>query len=260
MTGKILRDAFLLVGAFVIVWLVFSYLSNPVSAPDQFIPDEQREKLADWIDEQISRNFDRLDDHYWEEALEEILDRFTASDLVDKTNYQIVVLDNSDINAFATLGTRIYVFRGLMELTDQHEEIAAVIAHEIAHVELNHVEQKLITEFGIVVLASIFTGGDLLLTGEILRTITSGAFSRMKEREADDFALELMHDSGIDPGYLGIVFRKLKESEPALSGTNFQIISTHPDINSRIRNAFEFEKNDFEDVPFETPWPGESLE
>ncbi|TVQ49244.1 MAG: hypothetical protein EA362_04775 [Saprospirales bacterium] len=260
MTGKIFRDAFLLVGAFIIAWLVFSYLSKPVSIPDQFIPDEQTEKLADWIDEQITRNFDRLDDHNWEEALGEIVDRFATSDLVNKVNYEIVVLDNSDVNAFATLGTRIYVFRGLLELIDQHEEIAAVIAHEIAHVELNHVEQKLITEFGIVVLLSVFTGGDLLLTGEVLRAISSGAFSRMKEREADAFALDLMYDTGIDPAYLGIVFRKLKESEPGLSGLNFQIISTHPDINSRIRNAFEFEKSGLEDIPFETPWPGKSSE
>jgi len=258
MKNSILRDALVLILGFAIVWGIFSYLSKPVALPDQYIPEEQREKIADWIDDQIARSFTVIDDHEWQEALDEIVHRFTASEKVNKDGYEIVILDNSNVNAFASLGTRIYVFSGLMELIDQHEEIAAVIAHEIAHVELNHVEQKLITEFGLVVLGTILTGGDLVLSGQIIRDITSGAFSRMKEREADDFALQLMYNTGINPAYLGVIFRKLKETEPNLSGVKIEILSSHPDINRRIKNAFEFEKNEFEEIPFNTDWPNNS--
>jgi predicted Zn-dependent protease len=255
MPQKIWRDALFLIIGFAALWAVFAYFSKPVSLPDEYIPQDKKEKIADWIEEQVSKSFGVVENHQWQEALNEIILRLNTSEKIKQSGYEIIILDNSNINAFATLGTKIYVFRGLMEQVEQHEEIAAVIAHEMAHVELNHVEQKLITEFGLAVLTGILTGGDLALSRQILKDITSGAFSRAKEREADDFALDLLHDRGINPSYMGIVFKKLKDSQANLPGVNIEILSTHPDISKRIKKAFEYEKENFEEKAFETIWP-----
>src|SRR5690606_18521629 len=128
--------------------------------------------------------------------------------------YKIKILDEDIPNAFATLDGRIYFFRGMLEMAEKPEEIAAVLAHEMGHVEKKHVLNKLISEFGLTILTTVATGGDMVLAREVILTLTREAYSRSQENEADDFALELLFDSGINPKDLGTMFRKLKDEHP----------------------------------------------
>jgi beta-barrel assembly-enhancing protease len=257
---KILRDALILIVVFIAIWLIASRFFNSVSPPSTFLSETQREKLSEWIKGQIEKEYKVMEEHPWSESLEEILNRL-QSELGDSDNkYEIVVLDNTTINAFASIGNRVYVFKGLLQLAESPGEAASVIAHEIAHIHLNHVEKKLITEFGLSVLMAVFSGGDVLVAGEIMRTLSSGAFSRKQEGEADDFALKIMHDSGIDPAYLGIMFRRIKEAHPAGIDISFEMFQSHPDINKRIKKSLEYSKDAFSEVPFAIEWPAGPVE
>ena len=70
-------------------------------------------------------------------------------------DYKIKILDNPQVNAFAIPGGRIYIYKGLISFCDTPEQFAAVLAHEMGHVEKRHVVSKLIKEFSLTILFSI---------------------------------------------------------------------------------------------------------
>src|SRR5690606_24136018 len=120
----------------------------------------------------------------------------------------IVVGRNESVNAFALPGGNIVILSGLLEFSENPEEVAAVLAHEMAHVEKRHVVDRLLKEFGMQVVFGVLTGGDLVVLSEISRTVTSTFFDRRQEEEADEFALELLHRCNISPRALGTLFRR----------------------------------------------------
>jgi predicted Zn-dependent protease len=106
-------------------------------------------------------------------------------------DYNIIVLDDTQVNAFTIPGGNIYVFKGLISFCDSPEQLAAVLAHEMGHVEKRHTVNRLVREFGLSILFSIITGGDGVLLSDLYQTLISTGFSRSQEKEADQFALEL---------------------------------------------------------------------
>jgi predicted Zn-dependent protease len=251
---KILRDGLIVCIVFIGAWFLFARIAPEKSFDGNVFSDEQVEKISDWLAKEIEKQFKVIHDHPWEASIDEMRIRLEDALPDYESGIQIQVLDQSQANAFATLGGRIYIFKGLLELCDKPDELYAVLAHEMGHIYLKHVEKKLLTEFSLAILLAGVSGGDLALAGEIIRTMSSGAFSRTNERQADDFALDLLYKTGIDPANMGIIFRKLKEQSPT-SQYNFEMLSTHPDIRKRIKHALEFDKSGIELKPFEVPWP-----
>jgi len=257
MKNKIWRDALILLILFGVIWAVFSLVIPGGKTGKGWISKEQEEKVAGYITEIIEKQFTVMEENEWQEGLDSMV-RVLQMNVPEskQIDYTIKVIDGSMVNAFATLGGNIYFFRGLLELAESPEEIAAVLAHEMGHIEHDHVIKKLISEFGISVILSISTGGDVLLMKEIVKAISSGAFSRKQEKEADQFALETLHQSGISPRYLGIIFKRLQEESPAKDMPEFTLLSSHPSVKSRIKMAFEYNMDDFEEKQYHFPWPG----
>lgn len=254
MTWKIFRDGLIVLGVFAFCWFLFSKISSEKEVNATHLPPDKLEVLSDWLAKEIEKTFHVMDDHPWEASMQEMKERLEDGTPSDGQGFIIKVVDQSMPNAFATLGHRIYVFKGLIEICDTPEELYAVLAHEVGHIVHNHVEKRLLTEFSLAILFGAMTGGDLILAGEIIRSLSSGAFSRTQERQADDFALELMVNTGVDPRNLGVIFRKLKDytGDPSMQ---FEMLSTHPDIRKRIKKALEYDNTGLEIRSFETPWP-----
>lgn len=103
----------------------------------------------------------------------------------------------------------VYINRGLISFCDSPEQLAAVLAHEIGHVEKRHTISKLIKEFGIGLLFTIISGGDPFLLTDLFHTTVSTAFDRSYEKEADQFALNLLEEAKISPTAMASFFRKL---------------------------------------------------
>jgi predicted Zn-dependent protease len=125
--------------------------------------------------------------------------------------YRCEVLDAPQINAVMLPGGRIVVFRGLLDVTGQPEELAAVLAHEISHGEKRHISKRLARQFGLLVLGKA-GGGDAVVIGELAKHLVSLAFDRSQEEEADRFAQALLQKSGIDPRALATALRHMKEA------------------------------------------------
>lgn len=138
-------------------------------------------------------------------------------------------------NAFALPGGRMVVLDGLIDLTDEDNEIVAVLAHELGHAYHRHAMRNMIQSSFLASLVTIAVGdasgfASLPLIG------LQAAHTRAFEREADAFALEALNDAGISPSALARMFEKLRDSAD-MSGNEQTIFSSHPSLNERIMKA-----------------------
>jgi len=162
--------------------------------------------------------------------------------------YRVAILDSSEINAFATSGGHIFITRGLINAAKSEEALAAVIAHEIAHIQLMHsiraIRTSRITQ-AIMITGTAATGAaagmdvneltDIFneTIGEIVQTLVNNGFSREMEFEADNMAMVLMAAAGYNPAGLIDILGEL--SSIGTGGAGFG--RTHPTPASRIENA-----------------------
>jgi len=159
--------------------------------------------------------------------------------------YHVLVLDTPEFNAFATPGGHIFVTRGLVEAATSEDALAALIAHEIAHIILRHgvnlIEDMKITEE----IADMARRGAALSNSPgaqralamrnsvsgIVDTMMKNGYSRDQEYEADKTAIELLAATGYDPNGLVDMLRILQRVQGSQRG-GFN--STHPAPQDRI--------------------------
>jgi predicted Zn-dependent protease len=176
----------------------------------------------------------------------ERLSKIVFWDMPD-AEWEFVVFDVPEINAFAMAGGKVGVFSGLYKIVENDDQLASVIAHEIAHVTAKHIHQRLsqdmLVQTGGVVgsVALLGTGANLLTVDAIQQVyglstgVTGLAFDRAKEKEADYIGLIYMARAGYNPEEAVKVLEKL-DAETASTGKNTppNILSTHPSNPERI--------------------------
>jgi Zn-dependent protease with chaperone function len=140
--------------------------------------------------------------------------------------------DRPEVNAFAAPGGVVVVFTGLLRTADSAEEVAGVLAHEIAHVELRHSLRQLVKVAGLKVLFSAALGDYGQLAGWGAQ-LTELKFSRDAEREADTRGLARLVETRIDPHGLPRFFMRLEKLEGA-GGAVPTVLSTHPATRQRL--------------------------
>ncbi|MDR1107626.1 MAG: M48 family metalloprotease [Spirochaetaceae bacterium] len=164
--------------------------------------------------------------------------------------YHVLVLDSSEINAFATSGGHIFITRGLIACANSEDALAAVIAHEIAHIQLQHSIKAIKTSR--ITQAILITGTSTAKTagknlnikeltdifdesvGNIVTTLVNNGYSQTQEFEADRLALALLASAGYNPGSLMEMLVSLEQNQPRHPG-GFN--KTHPAPAQRISNV-----------------------
>jgi predicted Zn-dependent protease len=153
--------------------------------------------------------------------------------------WQVMVLNSKELNAFCMPGGKIAFYTGILEqlkLTD--DEVAMVMGHEIAHALREHARERMgkttATRLGAGLLSSVLglgnVGDTLLSYGSQLLTLK---FSREDESEADLVGMELAARAGYDPRAGVSLWNKMAA---ASKGAPPQWMSTHPSGTSRIRD------------------------
>jgi predicted Zn-dependent protease len=160
-------------------------------------------------------------------------------------DWEFVVFDVPQINAFAMAGGKVGVFTGLFKIAKTDDQLASVIAHEIAHVTAKHVHEKLSRELAVNTVGAVgmiggLAGGVSGLTVDALSQVyglTTGlggfAFDRSKEKEADYVGLMYMARAGYDPQAAVSVLEAL-DAESANDPVQPAFLSTHPSNPERI--------------------------
>lgn len=159
-------------------------------------------------------------------------------------NIRVDVADSSIVNALATPGGRILVFRGLIAKAKAPDEVAGVLAHEMAHVINRHPTQGMINSIGWSSLMSIFTGGATLSNEAMARFaahLATSAYTRDLEAEADAGAVDMVTESGIGTDGMANFFRTIQKEE--IKGLTLPpYLATHPQTEDRIK-AIEAKKS-----------------
>lgn len=157
--------------------------------------------------------------------------------------FTIKVIDDDEVNAFALPGGFFYVNTGLILAADNEAGLAAVMAHEIAHVAARHAtkNQSRSQLFDLMSIPLIFVGGP---AGMIARQALGLAvpmgmlkFSRNAEREADMLGLQYDYATGYDPQEFIRLFEKMKKQEKQNKNFLARAFSTHPMTDDRIKRA-----------------------
>lgn len=162
-------------------------------------------------------------------AIRAIGDKLTAGSV---HRYRWFVAERPEVNAFAAPGGVVVVFRGLLNAAATPEELAGVLAHEVAHAELRHSLQGMAKGLGLRALVAMAFGdiSDSVFTDAATR-LTELRFSRDAEREADANGLQRLVAARISPEGMVRFYERLasekRSSPPAL-------LSTHPSSGERL--------------------------
>jgi predicted Zn-dependent protease len=175
--------------------------------------------------------------------VDSLLTKICTSNNIDKNKIKLHVLKVSDINAFALPDNHLIVFSGLIETCQNESELAAVLAHEIAHMELKHIMKKLVAEVGISVLLS--SSNDRIasaeLTKEIAKMLSSSAYSRNMEKEADLKGVDYLINAEINPEGMADFFFMLSYFEPEAT-KQLAWVSSHAESGERAKYILEYTK------------------
>lgn len=142
---------------------------------------------------------------------------------------------------------------------DEHGKklLAAVFAHEIAHVELRHTMRNLAETSLMTVIVNSLIGDFSTVLTTAAGTVLNAKYSREKEAEADRYAIELMKKKGISPIYFALALERLQRAHGGekkdegvawLTETTQDYLSSHPNIEERIQSARAAAK-DFKSQP-----------
>ncbi|MGC1242160.1 MAG: M48 family metallopeptidase [Chryseosolibacter sp.] len=241
MTDKILTQFALMVISFFAMWFALSQIRFIDEDEVQGFARENEKRLGEVILETITTANEKIKNEKINAMIDSIKVRICRTKAIECDKIKIHVIRNSEINAFALPDNNMVVYTGLIEYAGNAEEVAGVMAHEIGHMEKNHVMKKLVKEVGIEMLFAI-AGGDAGF--EILRqtgkTLSSSAFDRKQEREADEYAVETLATANIDPQHLSNLFFRLSQKHNIPEELAW--ISTHPDSKDRAANIIRKKK------------------
>ena len=182
-----------------------------------FVSTEKEINMGRNIAEKIERNPKiKLDpDPLMTQRVREIGKRIAAVSDRKEVNYTFTVIDRDDVNAFALPGGYIYIFRGLVEKVKSDDELAAVIAHEVAHVVARHSIKRLQGGIGysILQILMIVTRSNVQEAGRIDAALGQLAvsYSRKDEALADRIALRYLKKAGFDPRAMISFLKTLQE-------------------------------------------------
>jgi len=197
------------------------------------ISRENEEKLGELIVESLTAGHREIGDTAVTGLANAILARLCDANGIGDTTLRLHVVKNGDVNGFALPARRMIINSGLIGYCRTPEEVAGVVAHEMAHIEHRHVMKKLVKEVGLAMLMAIAGGQS---GGEIVKqtagTLSSTAFDRDLETDADTTAVGYMTNAGIDPGALAEFLYRLSQEKYDVPKA-FEWVSTHPNSGDR---------------------------
>lgn len=200
------------------------------------ISDEEENKIGNKLDKEIKKDKKILKDYKF--PINNIFNKIKKHTERKKINYSYSILKDKGFNAYAIAGGKVYLLSGLIDELRKAEELAFVIAHEIAHNELKHCIKKI--QYSVIT-----TGINPLLWNivQLAYNIYHHPFSKEEELEADKLAVKLMKKAGYDKSGAISFFKILQQKEKKYKDNNKtpinDFISTHPDTEERIKRIID---------------------
>jgi len=218
------------------------------------ISPEMERKLGDALYEQMKTSEVIVTDSAVHAGVMKILERLDDDMTVQGNPVVLHIHDSRELNAFALPGGHVVVNTEMIRFCNAPEELAGVLTHELGHVEHRHGVNRLIQQFGVTIILAIATGTESSALQDAAMSLINNYFSREDESQADEFAIQHLVDSGIDPMCMSTVFTRMAEHSGDMNGM-MNFLSTHPELSKRAAGASAFPKpSNFVAIPFDMNW------
>jgi predicted Zn-dependent protease len=169
-------------------------------------------------------------------SIQSLFSRMTAS-IDDGHDYRLALRHSSELgaNAFALPAGIVVMTDELIELADNDEQLAAVLAHEVGHVRGRHALRQMIQGAGVSALALVVLGdlSSITALASVAPVLVQAQQSRDFEREADTFARQWLGDQGIDEKRFDEILCRITAEVKGERAFNF--LSTHPATKERVK-------------------------
>jgi predicted Zn-dependent protease len=195
---------------------------------------------------QVAQSGKQVKDPQIQSYLEGLVSRLTSQSPGPSFNYQVVLLDSPEVNAFTVPG-RIFVNTGLLAACESEAELAAVLGHELAHNYAHHGARMLIQQYHAQALAANLAravnpqGQVAQLMTQLATSLGVGlftkAYSRAEEKEADLYGTHIMFNAGYNPTAMSSFDLKLFKLHPK---EGIKLFNTHPPAPDRVQYVTEY--------------------
>lgn len=162
--------------------------------------------------------------------VDSIVGRLCTVNGIDTSSVSIHVCRTNEINAYSMPGRRILVNTGLILECRNEQELAGVMAHELAHIQEQHIRYNMQLQLVAIVAGRLLGGSDIGATSNItnlMQTLTQNHFARDMESEADTTAVRYLIKAGVDPEGLSEFMDRVD------SYGYMEFLSDHPDSKKR---------------------------
>lgn len=237
----------MLAGVSITVVIIIILLSFLAEYMVRFIPFEIEQVLAERLQQSSSSVFNQSSERSKahqkiEQYLQQLADQLAkAQSLPKEISITVHYVETEEVNAFATLGGHIVIFRGLLREVPNENALAMLMAHEIAHIR----NRDPIVAMGrgvtvSIALLAIAGAGDGAMSQQLINQVgilSSLSFSRQHEEKADSLALQTLdrhygHIQSADTIFEVFLAQKESFKPPAF-------LSTHPLNESRIKKVLQ---------------------
>ncbi|MCF6131668.1 M48 family metallopeptidase [Flavobacterium wongokense] len=241
MTKKILLQAAIIIASFFLVWFGFSQIDFMKLFSVKERSEKIEHKLGDMIWNQIEDTEDIVTNDTIVKSLDKLLKPICEANDIDRDSLKVHIIKKDEINAFALPNNHLVVYTGLIEDCKRQEALQGVLGHEIAHIEKNHVMKKLSKEIGYSVLISAAGGTKgSQIAKEILKTLSSSAYDRKLEKEADITSVKYMLEADIDPRPMADFMYQMAQDSNI--DKNMYWIADHPESEERAKYILDYLK------------------
>lgn len=252
------RDKHLLPAALAVVTLLFpgpapqAQINLPVLGDtlSGTISQQQEHDFGREFLRQVRRQSALLNDPLLAEYIASLTYRLAVNSELTDHRLEFVLIDSTQLNAFAAPGGIIGVNAGLLLHTQNEGQLASILAHELAHISQRHYARSvaqqrantipnmagLLASLVILATAGGEAGQAALMTNQALGVENQLRFSRSNEQEADSIGIRTLYNSGFDPYDMAGMFEQLLRNR-GISQRIPEFMLTHPLDESRVANS-----------------------
>lgn len=217
-----------------------------------FAEQYQNKMLGEWSLQNINGRVRMEHDPWVQETIKDMTWRLNAQ-ARQQAPLGVVIIDNPSINAFAAPGGVIGINTGTILSASSMDELASVVAHEVAHISQRHYEsgaderkKALLMQLGgmLAAIAASAVDGDaaaaVMMGSQTASMNSSMAFSRSNEREADRVGMQIMTQAGYDPRAMPRFFATMNQQSQLNQVENQflpSFVRSHPLSNERLSES-----------------------
>ena len=227
--------------------LLFFFLFSLGQPPAFALSTEEERVAGEEFRASVRRQLELVQDDFAEDYINDLGQYITRALETKSFPFQFYLVKDNTPNAFAGPGGHIFFYSGLIEMMDDVDELAAVMAHEIGHVSARHLSNRIEQNkfMTIAVLAGMLAGalmggkaGGAIATGTMAAGIQKQlSYSREDERHADTLGFKYMEESRFRPTGMITVLKRLERLAPGGTDAIPPYLLTHPGGPERVATS-----------------------